>query len=66
MDSISVVILTNFDGSIGKIHLKLLDTIRNKEVPHELQKQVPTSHSFSFCITSESKFYKAIHGLMAE
>ena len=46
MGSISVVILTNFDGSIGEHHLKLTDTIRNKEVSHDLQKQVPVSCLF--------------------
>ena len=57
MGSISVVVLTNFDESIGKLHLKLQDTLKNKEAPHELQKQVPTSHFLSFCITFKLKFY---------
>ena len=47
----SVVILTKFNESIGKLHLKLIDTIRNKEVPYELKKQAPTSHFLSSCIT---------------
>ena len=61
MGSISVVILNKFDWSIGKLHLKLPDTIRNNELPHELQKQGPTSHFLSFCITFGSKFYKALY-----
>ena len=63
MGSISVVVLTNFDGSIGILHLKLPDTIKNREVLYELQEQVPTSHVVSFCITFESKFG---HGLIFE
>ena len=33
---------------------------RNREVPYELQDKVPTSHFVSFCITFESKSYKAM------
>ena len=50
MASISVVVLTNFDGSIGVLHLKLPDTVKTREVSYELQEQVPTSHVVSFCI----------------
>ena len=60
MSFINVVVLTNFDGSIGILHLQLPDTIKNSEVPHELQEQVLTSDVVSFCIIFESKFYKAM------